>query len=161
MVALSFLDTERVYFHLGMGNRAGIPAGDLAKVEEACKTITSQYMHDRVLEQLAVCDEAWEAQKLANQGYRYGTREQYSGDINRAIIRESSKDVRIWKENYRDEVAELARVLWVPNYRADGVDRWRFSRDGAAFVKAIPGVADTSVSSRRLEFVQLAGSFGY
>ena len=44
MVALSFNDKERVYFHLGMGARVGIDAGDLAQVEEACNTIFSEYM---------------------------------------------------------------------------------------------------------------------
>ena len=34
---------------------------------------------------------------------------------------------------------------------------YRFTRAAGAFIKCIPGVSDTSVSSRRLEYKQLAG----
>lgn len=161
MVALTEVDKDRAYFHLGIGSRAGVPAGDLARVEEACNTIPSDYMHGKIIEQLDLCDLAHESQKLNTPGFRYGTREVYSGDINRAIVRESAKDVRHWRENYRDEVRELAQLLWVPNWREDGADRYRYSRDGGAFINILPGVADTSTASRRLEWVEFAGSFGF
>lgn len=161
MVALSELDKSRVYFHLGMGTRAGIDAGDLAEVEAACSTIPDDYIHGKVKEQLDECDKAFEAARLGSSQGRYTTREIYQGDINRAIVRENSGDTRIWKEEYLNESRELAQLLWVPNYREAGADQFRFTRATGAFINVLPGVADTSVSSRRLEFNQLAGSFGF
>jgi len=161
MVALTETNKSRVFFHLGIGSKAGVPAGDLARVEEACNRIPDEYMHLRILEQLDTCDSAHDAQKLGNSGFRYGTREQYAGDINRAIVRESAKDVKLWRENYRDEVRELAQLLWVPNWREEGADRYRFSRDGGAFINVLPGVADTSTASRRIEQRDFCGSFGW
>ncbi len=160
MVALSELDKSRVYFHLGYGCKGGIDAGDLAEVEDACDAVPDDYTYGRIKEQLDTCDEAHETAKLNSDRTRYSTRELYTGDLNRAIVRENSKDNRLWKEEYFNETEELARLLWVPNYRAPGMERYRFSRAAGAFINAIPGPADTSVSSRRLELVQLGGSFG-
>lgn len=159
---LNELDKARVRFHTGVSGKAGVDAGDLAQIEEACRTIPDDYTYGRVLEQLDICDEAWETSKLTRNGdIRYTVRENYQGDINRAIVRDNAKDQRVWWENYLREVDELARLLWVPNYRQEGMDRFRFERSAGAFISIIPGVADTSVSSRRLEFSQLAGSFGF
>jgi hypothetical protein len=160
VVALSELDKSRVYFHLGLGCRAGCDAGDLAEVEQACTTIPDDYTHGRVKQQLDLCDAAWDKARLGGEG-RFTTREIYQGDLNRAILRESASDDRVWKEQYFNEVEELAQLLWVPNYRMAGADRFRFTRAAGSFISCIPGNADTSVSSRRLEFSQLAGSFGF
>jgi hypothetical protein len=160
MVALSELDKSRVYFHLGMGSRAGVDAGDLAEVEQACSTVPDDYTHGRIRQQLDLCDDAWNKKGLGGEG-RFTTREIYQGDLNRAILRESAGDNRVWKEEYLEESRELAQLLWVPNYREAGMDRFRFTRATGAFINIIPGVADTSVSSRRLEFNQLGGSFGF
>ena len=161
MVVLSTLNKSRVRFHLGVAGMAGVDAGDLAEIEEACNTIPDDYTHCRVLEQLDICDEAFKLSKLTGTQSRFSIREQYAGDINRAIVREQSKDIRVWKENYLNETRELAQLLWVPNYREPGMDRYRFTRAAGSFIKAIPGVADTSVSSRRLEYEQLAGGLGF
>ena len=76
MVALSFDDKERVYFHLGMGARIGIDAGDLAQVEEACNTIFSEYMKTEILDQLDICDDAYDAMKATKTTtVRFGTKE--------------------------------------------------------------------------------------
>lgn len=158
---LSFLEKERVYFHLGYGNKAGIDAGDLAQVEEACSNISSSYMYNRVLEQLDLCDFAWEASKLTTDTDRYTTRESYQGDINRSIIRDDIKENRIWWQYYFRETENLAHLLWVPNYRRDGMDRYRYERSAGAFIKAIPGPADTAVSSRKTEIRELGGGFGF
>jgi hypothetical protein len=161
MPSLTFEDKERVYFHLGYGTRGNIDAGDIAQVEEACHTITSDYLLLRVQQQLVICDEAWELAKMGRTGNRYTTRSAYSGDMDRAIVTENAKDFRVWVENYINETRELAQILGVPNYREEGYMAYRFARDGASFVKAIPGPPDTSVASRRLEVVQLGGSFGF
>lgn len=160
MPALTYEDKERVYFHLGYGTRGNIDAGDIAQVEEACVTISSDYLLIRVLEQLEICDEAWALAKMSKTGNRYTTRSFYAGDIDRSIIQDNAKDFRVWVENYINESRELAQILGVPNYREEGYMAYRFARDGATFIKAIPGPADTSTSSRKVEFVQLAGSFG-
>lgn len=162
MVALSFLDKERVYFYLGMGARTGIDVGDLAQVEEACNNIYSDYMKTQVLDQLDVCDAAYEAMKATKTTtVRFGTKEFYTGDVNRTILREQIKDVRMWRENFLDETRTLARMLHCPNYNEDGWQQNMYNRSGAAYINSLPGIADTSVASRRAEFSQLAGSFGY
>lgn len=163
MVSLPDADRERCYFHLGYGaSRAGIDAGDIAQVEESFVTIKSEYALLRIQEQLDICDEAWEATKLTRTGSgRYTTKEIYLGDINRSITRESAKDSRrVWWENYLQECDELAHLLWCPNYRDENILRHRYERSAQAFIRALPGVADTAISSRKLEFQQLAGSFG-
>lgn len=161
MPALTFEDKERVYFHLGYGTRGNIDAGDIAQVEEACASISSDYLLIRVLEQIEICDEAWSLAKMARTGNRYTTRSFYAGDIDRSIVVDNAKDFRVWVENYINETRELAQILGVPNYREEGYAAYRFARDGSTFIKAIPGPADTSVSSRKLEVVQLGGSFGF
>lgn len=162
MVALSFNDKERVYFHLGMGARVGIDAGDLAQVEEACNTIFSDYMKTKILNQLDVCDLAYDAMQATNTTtVRFGTKEFYTGDVNRTILREQMKDVRLWRENYLNETRTLALMLHVPNYNEEGWQQQMYSRKGSVYINALPGIADTSVASRRVEFRELAGSFGF
>lgn len=154
------LDQDRAFFHLGFFNLAGIDAGDIAQCYEAFNTIKSEYMLNRVQEQLDICDEAWESCKSTRTGFRYGIRENYVGDINRAIVRENAKDLRVWQENYGNECMALAKLLHVPNYQQDNQRRYMYERAGSSYINVIPGVADSAVSSRKLEFNQLAGSFG-
>ena len=162
MVALSFNDKERVYFHIGMGARIGIDAGDLAQVEEACNTIFSDYMKTKVITQLDVCEVAYEAMQATNTTtVRFGTKEFYTGDVNRTILREQMKDVRLWGENYLNETRRLAQMLHVPNYQEEGWQQQMYSRSGSVYINALPGIADTSVASRRVEFNAFAGSFGF
>lgn len=162
MVNLSSIHRERTYFHLGYGNRDGIDAGDVAQCEEAFTTIRSNYMLNRVLEQLDICDESWDACRLTRtEAGRYTTRELFTGDLNRSILRDSSKDNRVWWDNYLNEGRQLAQLLWVPFYRDEGQLRYRYERSAQAFIRALPGCADVAVSSSKLEFAQLGGSFGY
>lgn len=155
-------DKSRCRFHLGFGTSyAGIDAGDAAQIEESMQDIKDEYMLRRVLEQLDICDQAWESAKATKTGFRYDLRETYAGDINRTILRDSAKSLRIWEENYLRESDALAKLLWVPNYHRPEMMRYRFERAAAAFVKSIPGPADTAVSSRRLEYKELAGNFGF
>lgn len=161
MVALSDWDTSRVYFHVGMGNRTGIDIADLKAVKDACELIPDEYTKMRILEQLDICDEAFELSKMTRGGNRFTTREQYAGDLTRAITRENAKDFRVWQENYLAECRNLAQLLWCPNYRDEQMLRYRYERATGAFINAVPGPADTSVASRRVEYVQLAGGFGF
>lgn len=153
---------DRCYFHLGFGNKAGIPAADLSRVEEALDTLQSDYFFQKLLEQLDRCDRAWEMSELAGpSGLRYQTRELYSGDINRAIVREGSKDHRIWWEAYLQETDHLAHQLWVSNYQRESSLRFRFERGGGEFIMSIPGPADTCAVSRVDSVIRYCGSFGF
>lgn len=153
---------DRCYFHLGFTSGAGIPAGDLSRLEQSLDEVKSDYFLQKILEQLDRCDRAWEASELAGpEGIRFQTREKYGGDIDRGIIRESSKDHRIWWENYLAEGRRLAQILWVPYYYDEASLRYRFERGDGAFINSIPGPADTSSGTRKYWAVTLAGAFGF
>ena len=153
---------DRCYFHLGYSNKAGIPLGDLSRLEEALDTIQSDYFYNKVLEQLDRCDRAWELSELAgNDGSRFLSKNSYLGDINRTILTESSKDFRIWRDNYLVESDHLAHLLWVASYRREESLRYRFERGGGEHVAVIPGVADTAAVSRVEATIRYGGSFGY
>lgn len=153
---------DRCSFHLGYGNKAGIPAGDLSRLEEALDTIQSDYFLQKLLEILDRCDRAFELSELAGDTTgRYQSKEGYFGDINRTIVRESSKDARIWWENYLNQCDLLAQELWVPCYRREASLRYRFERGGGEFIMSIPGNADTVAVSRVDSVSRYAGSFGF
>ena len=42
------------------------------------------------------------------------------------------------------------RHLYVPNYRNPEQARYRFNREGAEFIQALPGPADVAVGTRLL-----------
>ena len=152
---------DRVYFHAGYGNRFGIPYGDIARVEEALDTIVSDYMMNCLLTQLDRCDKSFQETETGNAN-RYDTKELYTGDISRAIIRDSSsKGSRAYWDAYYKEVGELCQLLWIADYRSEENLRYRFARDGGVFMDAVPGIADTSVASRIVERKALGGSFGF
>lgn len=153
---------DRCYHFLGYGNAAGIPAGDLSRLEEALDTVKSDYLMQKLLEQLDRCDRAEQASELTGpQGIRFQTREKYGGDIERGIVRESSKDQGIWWEAFLKETDRLAQQLWVANYQRESSLRYRFERSGGAFIDIIPGVADTCGVSRMEGTIRYAGSFGF
>jgi hypothetical protein len=148
MPALSDLDKSRCRFHLAIG--PGVPAGDRARLEEAMNTLQDNYEVDRVREILARCDRAFTlTESVASIEGKFDSKELYVGDINRAVIRETSRDYRTWWENYLRETDLLAQhPLWVPNYRREEYIRYRFARIGGEFIKAVPGPADTCISDR-------------
>lgn len=153
---------DRCYHHLGYHSGAGIPLGDLARLEEALNDIKSDYHFQKLLEQLDRCDRAEKSSELGGeQGLRYQNREIYGGDINRSILRESSKDHGIWWEAYLRESDKLAHMLWVANYQRESSLRYRFERSGGAFINSIPGPADTVAVSRIEGVYRYGGSFGF
>lgn len=161
MVALSPTDKSRTRFHLGFGNVQGIPAGDVARLEEAMNTIYDNYQEMRIIQILDRCDEAWELTQAGADG-DYLTREIYSGDINRANVRsEPGRSWKTWWENYLRQTDLLAQQLWVPNYNREEQMRYRFERSGGEYINVVPGVADTSVASRIHTIQLFAGSFGF
>jgi hypothetical protein len=75
--------------------------------------------------------------------------ERITGDTDRAIYQSDPlKSDQIYREIYLREVDRLAESLFVPNYRRDEVRRYAYARTGAEFIMAVPGPADTSVSTR-------------
>ncbi|WP_250123078.1 hypothetical protein [Chroococcidiopsis sp. CCMEE 29] len=89
------------------------------------------------------------------------TKERYAGDLERAIVRLSSKDQGVWFENYLRETDLLAQQLWVANYRRESSLRYRFEVAAGEYINLLPGVADTVAVSRMEATIRYGGSFGY
>ena len=128
-----------------------IPAGDLAQLEEAMARIQDSYWYAQILNHLDRCDRAWRLSEV----FRDETApmpnriERITGDTERAIYQSDPlKSDQIYREIYLREVDRLAESLFVPNYRRDEVRRYAYARTGAEFIMAVPGPADTSVSTR-------------
>lgn len=158
---LSPYDKSRCRFHLGMNVGAMIPAGDMARLEEAMARIPDGYFHNQVVSHLDRCDRAWrlseifrdESQPMPNRI------ERITGDTDRAIYQSDPlRSDRDYREIYLREVDRLAETLYVPNYRREDVRRYAFTRSGAEFIMAVPGPADTSVGTR---VVTMTGSMNW
>ena len=160
MVALNTLDKERVYFHLGYSSRVAIDVADIARLEEACNELYSDYVKARLVDLLDRADLTYEQKFLVTNNW-YDAREIYEGDINRASRRnEPAKQQRIWQEEYLRVTDEIAKELRVTNFNRP--DSWIYThyRSGETYLKSIPGPADTSVSSRIVEFDMLGSGVG-
>ena len=157
----STYDKSRCRFHLGINVGANIPAGDIARLEEAMCRIPDSYWMDQLLNQLNRCDKAWKLSEVfRNEEQPMPSRvERITGDSDRAIYQSDPiKSNRDYREIYLQEVDRLAESLYVANYRREEVRRYAFERAGSEFIMAIPGPADTSVNTR----VALAtGSFNW
>lgn len=160
MVALSPLNKERVYFHLGYGSRVAIDAADVSRLEQACNEIWSDYQRAEIEKLLDICDATYEQKFLVLNNW-FDAREIFQGDINRASRRnEPQKQSRIWNQEYVNVTTELAKLLRVTNYNSTNAWQWTHERNASAYIKTIPGPADTSVSSRTLEFNNLGSGVG-
>lgn len=145
---------SRCRWHLGVNTGANIPAGDVARLEEAMARIPDSYFYDRVIEHLDRCDKAY----AVSQVFRVADQpqpsriERITGDTDRAIYQSDPlKAAKDYREVYLREVDLLAETLYVANYRRDEVRRYAFERAGAEFIMAIPGPADTAVGTRILQ----------
>jgi hypothetical protein len=161
-VHLSDHDTSRVLWHAGYNVGAQVPAGDVARVYEACRRIPDSYFYDRIIDHLARCDRAWDAsdvmKNIATTGLPAPSQVQsIAGDTNRSVaISDPIKADTIHAEVYLREVDRLCATLYIANYRREEVRIQAFERSGGSFIQTIPGPADTAVSTR----VDLAtGSF--
>lgn len=161
MVAITGQDKERVFFHLGMPSRAGVPAGDVAEVEQALNEIPSDYVKGQVLSTLDICDLLFEARNPINTQARFTLREIYAGDINRSVVRDIIDDIGDWERLYVKWTDELALQLSVPNYRNEGYQSLKFARTNESFVNTIPGPADTAIGSSKFELAQTGGGVGF
>ena len=134
---------------------AGIPAGDLARLEEAMARIPDDYFYTRVIEHLDRCDKAWRISQIfrVEDQPQPSRIERITGDTDRAIFQSDPlKADRDYREIYLREVDRLAETLYVPNYRREEVRRYAFERSGGEFIMAVPGPADTSVSTRIVQY---------
>lgn len=148
---LSTYDKSRCRFHLGFNSGAQVPAGDLARLEEAMARVPDAYFYGRITEHLDRCDRAWKiSEVLRDETLPMPSRvERIVGDTERAIFQSNPEQSdRIYREIYLREVDRLAETMYVPNYRREDVRRYAFERSGAEFIMAVPGPADTSVGTR-------------
>lgn len=156
---LGQLDRERCKRHLGYVNYEGIDEGDWRRLEEAMDSIPSDYIVGYIKDLLDRLDDTWDNVNLVTSK-GISVAETYAGDINRTVIREDTKEKQAtWQREYDRLVEELATTLYVTNYRHPNMQPRR--ERCAVSVLAVPGPADTSVSSRRLEYVQLGGGIGF
>ena len=138
---------SRVAYHLAY-NIATVPAGDYARLVEACNSIPSEFYNDKTVQQIERCEEAERLTELAT-GKATSRQETILGDVSRSInIQDKRETARIWRENYLYECDRLAQQLYVPNYRDPVAARYRFERSGGEFIQAIPGPPDVSRADR-------------
>jgi hypothetical protein len=138
---------SRVAYHLGY-NIATVPAGDYARLMEACNSVPSEYYYDKIVQQIERCEDAERLTELAT-GRATSRQETILGDVSRSInIQDKRETARIWRENYLYECYRLAHMLYVPNYRDPVAARYRFERSGGEFIQALPGPPDVSRSDR-------------
>jgi hypothetical protein len=148
---LSPRDKSRTRYHLGMNVGAGIPAGDMARLEEAMARLPDEVFHDQVIEHLNRCDRAYAISEVYQDSAqpRPSRIDRITGDQDRAIYQtDPLKAAEVNREIYVREVDNLAETLCVANYRRAGVRRYMFDRSGGEFISAVPGVAEPSVDTR-------------
>ena len=147
----SFLKSK-IRWHLGY-NQTSIPAGDLARLEEAVDNIQDSFWYSKITEQITRCDEAEKRTDMTgtmnNDVTPAGRKENIAGDVDRTISTTDYKEtLRTWNSIYLYETDRLAQHLYVPNYRNPEQARYRFEREGAEFIQALPGPADVAVGTR-------------
>ena len=151
------LDTfiqSKVRWHLGY-NITSIPAGDQARLEEAINNVQDSFWVSKIIEQIGRCDEAEKRTDMTgsinNDTVPRNRIESIAGDVDRTVATSDfSETLKTWPENYIYETDRLAMHLYVPNYRNPAQARYRFNREGAEFIQALPGPADVAVGTRLL-----------
>ena len=149
------LDTflqSKVRWHLGYNNTS-IPAGDQARLEEALNNIPDSFWYSKISEQVTRCDEAEKRTDMTGSVNNFtlpkNRLENIQGDVTRTISTSDFKEtLKTWTQIYIYETDRLALHLYVPNYRNPEQARYRFNREGAEFIQALPGPADVSVGTR-------------
>ena len=90
----SFLKSK-VRWHLGY-NQTSIPAGDLARLEEAVENIQDSFWYSKISEQVTRCDEAEKRTDMTggmnNNVTPSGRKENIAGDVDRTISTTDYKD---------------------------------------------------------------------
>ena len=151
------LDTfiqSKVRWHLGY-NLTSIPAGDQARLEEAINNVQDSLWVSKIVEQLGRCDEAEKRTDMTgsinNNTVPRNRIESIAGDVDRTVATSDFREtLKTWTEIYIYETDRLAMHLYVPNYRNPAQARYRFNREGAEFIQALPGPSDVAVGTRLL-----------
>ena len=143
---------SKVRWHLGY-NLTSVPAGDQARLEEAMNNVQDSFWYDKIVEQIGRCDEAEKRTEMTgsvnNDSLPKSRVESILGDVDRTISTSDFKEtLKTWTQIYLYETDRLALHLYVPNYRNPEQARYRFNREGAEFIQALPGPADVAVGTR-------------
>ena len=143
---------SKIRWHLGY-NSTSIPAGDLARLEEALNNVPDSFWYTKLVEQVGRCDEAEKRTDMTgsvnNNSVPRNRLENIAGDVDRTITTTDFKEtLKTWTEIYLYETDRLALHLYVANYRNPMQARYRFEREGAEFIQALPGPADTAIGTR-------------
>jgi len=143
---------SKIRWHLGY-NTTSIPAGDLARLEEALNNVPDSFWYTKLVEQVTRCDEAEKRTDMTgsvnNNSVPRNRLENIAGDVDRTITTTDFKEtLKTWTEIYLYETDRLALHLYVANYRNPMQARYRFEREGAEFIQALPGPADTAIGTR-------------
>ena len=149
------LDTflkSKVRWHLGY-NLTSVPAGDQGRLEEALDNIQDSFWYDKIVEQINRCDEAEKRTDMTgsvnNDTTPRNRIETIAGDVDRSVSTSDFKEtLKTWTQIYLYETDRLALNLYVPNYRNPEQAIYRFNREGAEFIQALPGPADVAVGTR-------------
>lgn len=147
----SFLKSK-IRWHLGY-NTTSIPAGDIARLEEALNNVPDSFWYQKLVEQVSRCDEAEKRTDMTgsvnNNSVPRNRLENIAGDVDRTITTTDFKEtLKTWTEIYLYETDRLALHLYVANYRNPMQARYRFEREGSEFIQALPGPADVAVGTR-------------
>lgn len=151
---LNDYDASRARFHLGLNDGSMVPAGDMARFEEAINRIPDSHWYERIINQLDRCDRAWELSEVLRDVKATGQiapsrTQNIFGDANRSVaISDPLNADSQYREIYLREVDRLAESLYCANYRRDQVRRYAMERSGGEFILAVPGPADTAVQTR-------------
>jgi hypothetical protein len=143
---------SKIRWHLGY-NTTSIPAGDLSRLEEALNNVPDSFWYQKLVEQVTRCDEAEKRTDMTgsvnNNTVPRNRLENIAGDVDRTITTTDFKEtLKTWTEIYLYETDRLALHLYVANYRNPMQARYRFEREGAEFIQALPGPADVAVGTR-------------
>lgn len=160
MVALSYENQQRTLFHIGMTSESAYTAEDKAIAIAAMNNLESARIEQYFIDLLDELDDIWERLR-GDSAQRFSYKEQVAGDINRAVVRDDPRSIlREWRVIYDTRVEELCKKFGLPNYN-DSANRWQYLRDSGTYINAVPGPADTAVSSRITEYVTHAAGGGF
>ena len=151
------LDTftqSKIRWHLGY-NLTSVQAVDISRLEEAMNNVQDSFWFSKIVEQIGRCDEAEKRTDMTgsvnNDSTPKSRIESIAGDVDRTVSTSDFKEtLKTWTQIYIYETDRLALHLYVPNYRNPEQARYRFNREGAEFIQALPGPADVAVGTRLL-----------
>lgn len=115
--------------------------------------VPDSFWYSKISEQVSRCDEAEKRTDMTGSVNNFITPknrlENIAGDVSRTISTSDFKEtLKTWTQIYIYETDRLASHLYVPNYRNPEQARYRFNREGAEFIQALPGPADVAVGTR-------------